>query len=287
MSDDRRTRTVPARFARRRRGRVGCRWLPADGARRGVRHPGDGRRRGCRPPARPRLSRSLSQPLAQIGRGLRVEGLSLHRHSAPDGRRRAASRRGRRRRDRHRLGGRRRSGSDGVARQRENRRRTGDGHPPRRRPGGRRQLRRHRPAGAHRRPRAPPAMPGARHSRRPGRHPCGGRDRSCRFEVRTAARGGAGRRSPESGAAGDCAATGCTPTSARRSSTSTSWRRRWHRSPNWATFDVYDFGGGLGVRYTYADHPPTLDEYAAALVDQAAEPAARAGAESSSSRAVR
>ena len=34
-------------------------------------------------------------------------------------------------------------------------------------------------------------------------------------------------------------------------------------------FDVYDFGGGLGVRYTYADHPPTLDEYAAALVNQA------------------
>ncbi len=30
-------------------------------------------------------------------------------------------------------------------------------------------------------------------------------------------------------------------------------------------FDVYDFGGGLGVRYTYADHPPTLDEYAAGL----------------------
>ena len=34
-------------------------------------------------------------------------------------------------------------------------------------------------------------------------------------------------------------------------------------------FDVYDFGGGLGVRYTYADHPPTLEEYAAALVNQA------------------
>ncbi|MET0453401.1 MAG: diaminopimelate decarboxylase [Mycobacterium sp.] len=34
-------------------------------------------------------------------------------------------------------------------------------------------------------------------------------------------------------------------------------------------FDVYDLGGGLGVRYTYDEHAPTLDEYADAMVSQA------------------
>lgn len=35
------------------------------------------------------------------------------------------------------------------------------------------------------------------------------------------------------------------------------------------TFDVYDLGGGLGVRYTYDEHPPGLDDYAEAMVTQA------------------
>ncbi len=35
------------------------------------------------------------------------------------------------------------------------------------------------------------------------------------------------------------------------------------------TFDVYDLGGGLGVRYTYAEHAPGLDAYAEAMVAQA------------------
>ena len=35
------------------------------------------------------------------------------------------------------------------------------------------------------------------------------------------------------------------------------------------TFDIYDLGGGLGVRYTYAERPPTLDDYADAMVAQA------------------
>ena len=34
-------------------------------------------------------------------------------------------------------------------------------------------------------------------------------------------------------------------------------------------FDTYDLGGGLGVRYTYADHAPGLDEYADAMIGQA------------------
>ncbi|HEY5841104.1 MAG TPA: diaminopimelate decarboxylase [Mycobacterium sp.] len=37
------------------------------------------------------------------------------------------------------------------------------------------------------------------------------------------------------------------------------------------TFDVYDLGGGLGVRYTYDEHPPSLDDYAEAMVAQARE----------------
>ncbi|WP_445170089.1 diaminopimelate decarboxylase [Mycolicibacterium sp. Dal123E01] len=35
------------------------------------------------------------------------------------------------------------------------------------------------------------------------------------------------------------------------------------------SFDVYDFGGGLGARYTYADQPPSLDAYAQAIIDKA------------------
>ena len=31
-------------------------------------------------------------------------------------------------------------------------------------------------------------------------------------------------------------------------------------------FSVYDLGGGLGVRYTYADSPPTIEEYLDALI---------------------
>jgi diaminopimelate decarboxylase len=35
------------------------------------------------------------------------------------------------------------------------------------------------------------------------------------------------------------------------------------------SFDTYDLGGGLGVRYTHDEHPPDLTAYAAAMVDQA------------------
>ena len=34
-------------------------------------------------------------------------------------------------------------------------------------------------------------------------------------------------------------------------------------------FTVYDLGGGLGARYTYADHPPSLDRYLDVLIDAA------------------
>jgi diaminopimelate decarboxylase len=35
------------------------------------------------------------------------------------------------------------------------------------------------------------------------------------------------------------------------------------------SFDVYDFGGGLGVRYTYADHPPSVEVYAQTMIEKA------------------
>lgn len=36
-------------------------------------------------------------------------------------------------------------------------------------------------------------------------------------------------------------------------------------------FAVYDLGGGLGSRYTYTDHPPTIDDYLDALIGAARE----------------
>jgi len=35
------------------------------------------------------------------------------------------------------------------------------------------------------------------------------------------------------------------------------------------TFDTYDLGGGLGVRYTYEEKPPTVDDYADAMMTRA------------------
>lgn len=35
------------------------------------------------------------------------------------------------------------------------------------------------------------------------------------------------------------------------------------------SFDVYDFGGGLGARYTYTDHPPSVAQYAQTMIDTA------------------
>ena len=36
-------------------------------------------------------------------------------------------------------------------------------------------------------------------------------------------------------------------------------------------FEIYDLGGGLGARYSYADHPPTVAEYLDALIGAARE----------------
>ncbi|AQT80456.1 diaminopimelate decarboxylase [Mycolicibacterium litorale] len=37
------------------------------------------------------------------------------------------------------------------------------------------------------------------------------------------------------------------------------------------SFDVYDFGGGLGVRYSYTDHPPSVAAYAQTMIERARE----------------
>ena len=48
-------------------------------------------------------------------------------------------------------------------------------------------------------------------------------------------------------------------------------------------FEIYDLGGGLGARYTYADEPPSVAAYLDALIGAAREHAARATPRSSSS----
>ena len=110
-----------------------------------------------------------------------------------------------------------------------NRRGVGTGRRQRHWSGGGGQLRRHRPAGAHRRTRAPAGMSGAGDPRCAGRHSRGGRHRhAARSSVCCP-------RTPEaaiagSGAAGCCAATACTPTWAHNCSTPISWPPRWpHR----------------------------------------------------------
>jgi hypothetical protein len=60
-----------------------------------------------------------------------------------------------------------------------------------------------------------------------------------------------------------------TPRRARRSWTPRSWRARSRRWPPSASFPVYDLGGGLGARYTYTDHPPSLAGYLDALIGAA------------------
>ena len=67
----------------------------------------------------------------------------------------------------------------------------------------------------------------------------------------------------------------CTCTSARRSSSSTPSARRSRRSRRSATSGTYNLGGGLGVAYTAADAPPTIEEYVDAKVERGARAARR------------
>ncbi len=61
-----------------------------------------------------------------------------------------------------------------------------------------------------------------------------------------------------SSAARGCGCAACTSTSARRSSTSSRSRQSVAPVAALGEFPVYDLGGGLGARYTYADEPPSV-----------------------------
>ena len=116
-----------------------------------------------------------------------------------------------------------------------------------------------------------PGRAGSDHPRRHRRHarPCAHRSRG--FEVR-ASPGRRGRADPADRAQLEgCGCRACTCTSARRSSTSgrsPSPSRRWRAL---GEFPVYDLGGGLGARYTWADQPPSIGAYLDALIGAARE----------------
>ena len=83
------------------------------------------------------------------------------------------------------------------------------------------------------------------------------------------------RRAPSSPASRPprcCACGGCTCTSGRRSCRPTRSRRpsrRWRPISGLGEFPVYDLGGGLGARYTWADQPASIPAYLDALVGAA------------------
>ena len=61
-----------------------------------------------------------------------------------------------------------------------------------------------------------------------------------------------------------CGSTACTLTSDHNCQRRTAGCRG-RTIAKLGTFDVYDLGGGLGVRYTYDEHLPSLDAYAEAM----------------------
>ena len=100
------------------------------------------------------------------------------------------------------------------------------------------------------------------------------RARSTRSSASGSRAGRRRRRSPRSAASGTCGSPASTPTSARRSSSS---------SPTPAAIEVMaDFcrphrprvmnvGGGLGIAYSAADRPPSIEDYVDLKVDAVAE----------------
>ena len=102
----------------------------------------------------------------------------------------------------------------------------------------------------------PPGRPDPGHARHPALHPLLRADRRPRLEVRLRPRGRAGGPGDRRGAGrrDTCDWSACTPTSARRSSSSSRTRRRSRRSPgSWtASWEcrILNVGGGLGIAYT-------------------------------------
>ena len=112
---------------------------------------------------------------------------------------------------------------------------------------------------------------GADHPGRHRRHPRARADRPRGIEVRAGpCRRGAADHAHRAELP-SCGCRACTSTSARRSSTSSRSPSRSRRSRALGEFPVYDLGGGLGARYTWADHPPTVGDYLDALIGAARE----------------
>ena len=96
-------------------------------------------------------------------------------------------------------------------------------------------------------------------------------DRSRGVEVRsvTPARDAADPAASSGARGSGCRA--CTSTSAHRSSTCEPFAESVAPVAALGEFPIYDLGGGLGARYTWADEPPTIADYLDALVGAARE----------------
>ena len=116
-----------------------------------------------------------------------------------------------------------------------------------------------------------PGRPGPDHPRRHRRHPRARADRARGLEVRPGAggRGGADPADRAQPAGARCA--GCTRMSARRSCEPEPLAAAVAPLRALGEFEIYDLGGGLGARYTWADQPPSVADYLDVLIGAARE----------------
>ena len=218
-----------------------------------------------------RVRRRPRRPLAELARGVRVQGLPVHRRPAGDGRGGARPGRRRRRRDRDRAQGGRRPGAARPARQRQERRRD--------------RAWSSSTASGSSSSTTPTTSTGSRRpSRRAGSRTCWCAS-SRASTADTHAHVLTGHEGSKFGLAPAAAAE-----LIRRIERSPKLRMRGLHvhvgsqildvEPFAASvaplaalgeFPVYDLGGGLGARYSYDDHPPSVDDYLDALIGAARE----------------
>ena len=116
------------------------------------------------------------------------------------------------------------------------------------------------------RPRA--ARDAARHARDQADHARVHPDRAGGLEVRLSdRRRAAGASRPAATRGSSCA--GCTRTSARRSSSWTCFEKLAEVLAGMGDWPLLNLGGGLGIAYTAEDGPPSIEEYAEALLRHA------------------
>ena len=94
-------------------------------------------------------------------------------------------------------------------------------------------------------------------------------DRACGLEVRAGAGGGQAGHRPDRDWPAGCGWTACTRTSDPRSCDAEELAAAVAPLAALGDYPVYDLGGGLGCRYTYSDHPPTLADYLDTLIGAA------------------